>query len=49
MDLTVEVPLKAHIMGFTSAEVPVTWHGRERKQGKAQALGERHEIGKTLA
>ncbi len=29
-DLTVEIPLKAHIMGFTSAEVPVTWHGRKR-------------------
>ena len=29
-DLTVEVPLKAHIMGFRSAEVPTTWYGRKR-------------------
>lgn len=27
-DLTVELPLKAHILGFSSVEVPVTWHGR---------------------
>lgn len=30
-DLTVEVPLKAHIMGFTSAEVPVGWHGKRAR------------------
>jgi uncharacterized protein (TIRG00374 family) len=29
-DLTVEIPLKAHIMGFSSAEVPVMWYGRKR-------------------
>lgn len=33
-DLTVEIPLKAHIMGFRSAEVPVIWHGRERGEAK---------------
>jgi uncharacterized protein (TIRG00374 family) len=27
-DITVEIPLKAHIMGFRSIEVPVKWHGR---------------------
>ncbi|MDD5446391.1 MAG: flippase-like domain-containing protein [Methanocellales archaeon] len=29
-DLTVEIPLKAHILGFKSAEVPVNWYGRKR-------------------
>lgn len=33
-DLTLEMPIKAHIMGFTSCEVPVTWHGRERGKTK---------------
>lgn len=27
-DLTVELPLKAHILGFTSVEVPTTWTNR---------------------
>ncbi len=33
-DMTVEIPLKAHILGFRSAEVPVSWHGRERGEAK---------------
>jgi uncharacterized protein (TIRG00374 family) len=33
-DLTVEIPLKAHILGFKSAEVPVSW--TERKKGEAK-------------
>lgn len=33
-DLTVEIPMKAHILGFSSAEVPVSWH--ERKKGEAK-------------
>jgi uncharacterized protein (TIRG00374 family) len=33
-DLTVEIPLKAHILGFRSAEVPVSWH--DRKKGEAK-------------
>lgn len=33
-DLTVEVPLKAHILGFKSAEVPVSWNGRKRGEAK---------------
>jgi uncharacterized protein (TIRG00374 family) len=32
-DLTVEIPMKAHILGFKSTEVPVAWHGR--KSGEA--------------
>jgi uncharacterized protein (TIRG00374 family) len=33
-DLTVEIPLKAHVLGFKSAEVPVSW--TERKKGEAK-------------
>jgi len=33
-DLTVEIPLRAHLLGFSSVEVPVTWHGRERGVSK---------------
>lgn len=33
-DLTVEIPLKAHILGFKSAEVPVSW--TDRKAGEAK-------------
>lgn len=33
-DLTVEVPLKAHILGFKSVEVPVSWN--DRKMGEAK-------------
>jgi uncharacterized protein (TIRG00374 family) len=33
-DLTVEIPLKAHILGFKSVEVPVSW--TERKKGEAK-------------
>jgi uncharacterized protein (TIRG00374 family) len=32
-DLTVEIPMKAHILGFKSTEVPVAWHSR--KSGEA--------------
>ena len=32
-DITVEIPMKAHILGFKSTEVPVAWHGR--KSGEA--------------
>lgn len=32
-DLTIEIPLKAHILGFTSIEVPTVW--QNRKSGKA--------------
>ncbi len=32
-DLTIEIPLKAHISGFTSKEVPTVW--QNRKSGKA--------------
>jgi hypothetical protein len=33
-DITVEIPLKAHILGFKSTEVSVVWHGRERGKSK---------------
>lgn len=32
-DITVEIPMKAHILGFKSTEVPVAWHSR--KSGEA--------------
>jgi glycosyltransferase involved in cell wall biosynthesis len=47
-DLTVEIPLKAHIMGFTSAEVPVTWHGRERGEAKLKLSENGSKYGKRL-
>lgn len=47
-DLTVEIPLKAHIMGFTSAEVPVTWHGRERGVAKLKLSENGSKYGKRL-
>lgn len=47
-DLTVEIPLKAHIMGFTSAEVPVTWHGRERGEAKLKLSENATKYGKRL-
>jgi len=47
-DLTVEIPLKAHIMGFTSAEVAVTWHGRERGEAKLKLSQNASKYGKRL-
>ncbi|MCZ7355813.1 MAG: flippase-like domain-containing protein [Candidatus Methanoperedens sp.] len=47
-DLTVEIPLKAHIMGFTSAEVPVTWHGRKRGVAKLKLSENATKYGKRL-
>ena len=47
-DLTVEVPLKAHIMGFRSAEVPVTWHGRERGIAKLKLSENGTKYGRRL-
>jgi uncharacterized protein (TIRG00374 family) len=47
-DLTVEIPLKAHIMGFTSAEVPVTWHGRKRGEAKLKLSENATKYGKRL-
>lgn len=47
-DLTVEIPLKAHIMGFTSAEVPVTWHGRKRGEAKLKLSENAPKYGKRL-
>ena len=47
-DLTVEIPLKAHILGFKSAEVPVTWHGRERGEAKLKLSQNGHRYGSRL-
>ncbi|HEY9245755.1 MAG TPA: flippase-like domain-containing protein [Candidatus Methanoperedens sp.] len=47
-DLTVEIPLKAHIMGFTSAEVPVTWHGRKRGEAKLKLSQNATRYGRRL-
>lgn len=43
-----EVPLKAHIMGFTCAEVPVVWHGRERGEAKLKLSDNATKYGKRL-
>ncbi len=47
-DLTVEIPLKAHIMGFMSAEVPVTWHGRVSGNSKLKLSENASKYGKRL-
>ncbi|MDD5474122.1 MAG: flippase-like domain-containing protein [Candidatus Methanoperedens sp.] len=47
-DLTVEIPLKAHILGFTSAEVPVTWYGRKRGVAKLKLSENAAKYGKRL-
>jgi uncharacterized protein (TIRG00374 family) len=47
-DLTVEIPLKAHILGFSSAEVPVSWHGRERGEAKLKLSENGHKYGMRL-
>jgi uncharacterized protein (TIRG00374 family) len=33
-DLTVEIPIKAHILGFRSSEVPVSWYDRTAGEAK---------------
>ncbi len=47
-DLTVEIPMKAHIMGFSSAEVPVTWHDREKGEAKLKLSENATKYGKRL-
>lgn len=47
-DLTVEIPLKAHILGFSSAEVPVSWYGRERGEAKLKLSENGHRYGMRL-
>lgn len=47
-DLTVEIPLRAHIMGFSSAEVPVTWHGRKKGKAKLKLSENATQYGKRL-
>jgi uncharacterized protein (TIRG00374 family) len=36
-DLTAELPLRAHILGFTSTEVPVSWESRDEGVSKLNA------------
>ncbi|MDI6810226.1 MAG: flippase-like domain-containing protein [archaeon] len=47
-DLTVEIPLKAHILGFKSAEVPVNWHGRVKGEAKLKLSENGFVYGKRL-
>lgn len=47
-DLTVEVPLKAHILGFKSIEVPVSWDGRKRGEAKLKLSRNGSAYGKRL-
>jgi len=47
-DLTVEIPLRAHLLGFSSVEVPVTWHGRERGASKLKLSRNGPLYGKRL-
>ncbi|MDY6964415.1 MAG: flippase-like domain-containing protein [Halobacteriota archaeon] len=47
-DLTVEVPIKAHISGFGSAEVPVTWQDREAGDAKLKLSENGVVYGKRL-
>ncbi len=47
-DLTVEIPLKAHIHGFKAGEVPVHWHGRTRGEAKLKLSQNGSLYGKRL-
>lgn len=47
-DLTIELPLKAHILGFRSAEVPATWTGRARGEAKFRVGRMGHRYGRRL-
>ena len=47
-DLTVEIPMKAHILGFKSAEVPVAWHGREKGEANLKLSENGFVYGKRL-
>ena len=47
-DLTIEVPLKAHILGFKSVEVPVSWNGRKRGEAKLKLSSNGSVYGKRL-
>jgi len=47
-DLTVEVPLKAHILGFKGVEVPVSWNGRKRGEAKLKLSRNGSIYGKRL-
>ncbi|MFB6219676.1 MAG: flippase-like domain-containing protein [Halobacteriaceae archaeon] len=47
-DITVEIPLRAHILGFQSAEVPVSWRSRDEGVSKLNATKKGPVYGKRL-
>jgi len=47
-DLTIEIPLKAHILGFRSTEVPVNWYGRRKGEAKLKLSRNALVYGKRL-
>lgn len=47
-DLTLEIPLKAHIAGFSSAEVPAHWYNRTEGEAKLKLSRNATVYGKRL-
>lgn len=47
-DLTLEIALKAHILGFKSFEVPVKWYGRKKGEAKLKLSENSFIYGKRL-
>ncbi|NLW75772.1 MAG: flippase-like domain-containing protein [Methanomicrobiales archaeon] len=47
-DLTIEIPLKAHIAGFSSSEVPVRWYDRTEGEAKLKLSRNATVYGKRL-
>lgn len=47
-DLTAEIPLKAHVLGFSSVEVPVSWHEREHGEAKLKLSQNGLKYGRRL-
>jgi hypothetical protein len=48
-DITAELPLQAHILGFSSTEVPVSWRGREVGVSKLDATRKGPTYARRLA
>lgn len=47
-DLTIELPLKAHILGFRAVELPVQWSGRDKGEAKFRLGRMGHRYGRRL-
>ncbi len=47
-DICVEIPVRAHLLGFKSAEVPVRWHSRKRGEAKLKISKNAPFYGKRL-